>query len=1584
MASSQAEQLEKLVDEVLKSRNLQVLDAFLQEDIHEEATLKCSKQFLTKLDKLVTRGLDQKDVKSASLGLTVICKYGKNLLLSGGQGLPGIITQGLVKKMLHWFEKCRQLWTQGGPQRDGALLNLSEDFFDSLMIVHEACKEATYEITESLLYPIGQLAADPRVYILIQKEAIRKFNHILDKIPAELKKEKKILSSQEASDVMIKLAGQILDCGDYDLQIALMEALCRMATPNQRKQLAGHWFSMEYVAKAFVKIRDSQFETDCRKFLNLVNGMQGDKRRVFSYPCLEVFVDKHELLMPRDENLEEFWIDFNLGSHSISFYFSLSDEEVRDRSKWDTLCISENEVQSYTVTEESSRHVLRLKLSELVVVGVVEGANLTIRFSSSLDILQAARRIFGHIKEKSVVGKGSTSVVKTSVKIVMEESNSQAFVPESQMSPSQSERNSAPFCLPCPVAPLQMVSPAKRRISESTYITSSAGTSVHGASPFSVIPSKTSHRVKGKTPLEKGCSYDRQGEKYLAKQGATVQTSRRGINPSSSVTGGVRDQSDTSKQVTRTEAEKYRKNIPLKNAVAMVLAEQGREGEPLDQGFVPDSQPTMKTERRIYSHCNKLAVSEMLMMPTQKINSLSKPGKDELFPIWPVNQQQFHKELTERLKKVFNERNQAPTPHKVAEPQGNKSEVREDSWGRGPADQCDSTWEASKEPQKQQAQRKYLTKESKDQKSVKADLVAVKAPAKAIPPNVLQERITPNLKVIATRPLSSKEKRNSEVAGSMVKLISSHYKSNTYSTAKATTDNTPPLRIPQPANKEDIFAFRSDSPFKIGGKDTLIIGSSALSSSGIRDSWTLPSTTKKGKPVAEQGKRYVKKHLFSDTDTDNAMTEVSWLKESSRRPKPQVAKYSRQAPPKTKPLLLDTTHVSLDLLSPPKPGKGKTKTSKKTWGEKKAAEQLGETAAASSRQGAAGRRPQRAAATTAKSYKEPDTDDSQSESEKPPASKVKKTKTTLSKEPTKNYRRLESSDSDTKQPPAPQECLVSPQGKYDKTYQEIAAVKRGKTPTANPIHTYKKTQKICQETANLNKKKIIHAKDQITVQKDSWAARLASRSPSPPSIERMRSAKRSAPTLDMTRSPLLSPQGSPLHASPTHPRQNTPSPILQLPKPPRSAVSTKGNFQASSFYNGEIKGNKSNSLSHHSLHSVTPTGQTPSSGAAKRPSAAEVSPIQQPLSSAPQSPLSLSPQPLLTSTALELCKASKAPHPQLHTSGNTLNYDLHYGSSTVSPVSQVLLGHSSTKSSVPTTGTKGRLTAALTHKMEKTPSSDRKLKRPLQDILGPSHKRHISHALTSYSEEEDMDEGKKGKRIGEHSARMRPRKLFKSIIKVSPEGGVSHVMSSSMVSSSHWESEVEDEDMDTDEDEDVVLPDITIKPHNIGSMCKQFSSEQQKMLQNRHRLMKVYSKQNLKTVQQHVSSINMQVNKYRTQKLEQIQGVLMEEIRNLEEDNTILNNMEKDLTVYWKKQSMAFRSYQEKGSRRYGALKNVFQNDVCHSLEYEERIFTSQMCLMRKDMKSIQDRLLSEMVSEEMQGVKRGLQALFLPEGARF
>lgn len=36
----------------------------------------------------------------------------------------------------------------------------------------------TYKITESFLYPIGQLAVDPRIYVLIQKEVYNSFSNV--------------------------------------------------------------------------------------------------------------------------------------------------------------------------------------------------------------------------------------------------------------------------------------------------------------------------------------------------------------------------------------------------------------------------------------------------------------------------------------------------------------------------------------------------------------------------------------------------------------------------------------------------------------------------------------------------------------------------------------------------------------------------------------------------------------------------------------------------------------------------------------------------------------------------------------------------------------------------------------------------------------------------------------------------------------------------------------------------------------------------------------------------------------------------------------------------------------------------------------------------------------------------------------------------------------------------------------------------------------------------------------------------------------------------------------------------------------
>ncbi|XP_061114043.1 synaptonemal complex protein 2 [Conger conger] len=469
--------------------------------------------------------------------------------------------------------------------------------------------------------------------------------------------------------------------------------------------------------------------------------------------------------------------------------------------------------------------------------------------------------------------------------------------------------------------------------------------------------------------------------------------------------------------------------------------------------------------------------------------------------------------------------------------------------------------------------------------------------------------------------------------------------------------------------------------------------------------------------------------------------------------------------------------------------------------------------------------------------------------------------------------------------------------------------KQGKKPvTANkqmekPVVANKQGKK--PVTANEQDKKLVLVEDQAGGQKESWSARLTDFPPSPPPIERMRSAG----------------EFEALSASPISCFCSPDTPPLPLEvAPPFTGI------QASAFYRSERGSSKGKTLSAPSV--------------AHRAQA-----VPTPILSQHQQNVS---PPLLTSTALE---PSVPNSPLLEDSLGLLAESLGL------PACLESFNSSSSPRSI-------------------TLPEQREVAQPKDLISGPGLglKRRPSH----HSSEDEEDE-EEGTGTGtELRICMRPRKLFKAREEEEEvevrDVEVCSVMSS-RVMSSVWEA--------MEGDGDGEAPDFSASQY-MSSVCHQFNNELQRKIQNRSRRMDYFAKQSLNTVQQHVSSVSMQIHQYRSQTLEKIRGVLREEIHSLEQDNSSLKEMEKELTTYWRKQSQGFHSYQDRENRRLQNLRGTFQKNVCHSLEFEEQIFTSEMCLMRKDLKSVQDKLFKEIQEEEMLSVRRGLQALFLPEGCGF
>ncbi|KAG7317779.1 hypothetical protein KOW79_018814 [Hemibagrus wyckioides] len=267
-----------------------------------------------------------------------------------------------------------------------APLRIMEVFFEVSMRLCQSSCEGSIKILEILILRFGAVVIDQNVHFSLRLEAIKTINSMLDSASKETRK--KICQSDHSS-LLEEFANAITDVGDYEMQVAISEALCRMTPKKQREELAGKWFSYRSFASAFTTIRVKEFETDCRIFLNELNSYFGSSRRVYSYPCVRAFLDTTELFKPEDEHLQTFWIDFNIGTSCIGFYVNDSQETL-----WELINLPKEAVSSYNLQECGDQKILSIHMSLPVSHGKITGKRVQITFHCRHDIQTALNKVY--------------------------------------------------------------------------------------------------------------------------------------------------------------------------------------------------------------------------------------------------------------------------------------------------------------------------------------------------------------------------------------------------------------------------------------------------------------------------------------------------------------------------------------------------------------------------------------------------------------------------------------------------------------------------------------------------------------------------------------------------------------------------------------------------------------------------------------------------------------------------------------------------------------------------------------------------------------------------------------------------------------------------------------------------------------------------------------------------------------------------------------------------------------------------------------------------------------------------------------
>ncbi|XP_077191873.1 synaptonemal complex protein 2 isoform X2 [Paroedura picta] len=1435
--------------------------------------------------------------------------------------------------MVNWFEKVKEIIENRINEKNDNFTTVIEDFFDVLMTVHDTSSEGKMQILENFILRTCTLTADSRINIYIRQEAVRKLNSMLDAMPRDTRK--KIISTKGMLHIMNEMGKRVLDAGDYDLQVAITEALCRMSSEKQRGELASQWFSMEFVTNAFKGIKDSEFETDCRKFLNQVNGMLGDKRRVITYPCLSAFLGKYELQIPEDDNLEAFWIDFNTGSRSISFYVAADDEG----HQWETVVIPEEEVETYLIEEEKDKKKLTVNIKNPIFVGDEEGEKIILYFDPALEILDAVRKVYAANKSQGFTKKNTMSVARTTVHVIFDESGSQVLVPESQISPLK-EKPCKPMEDKCsyPVkrhhlpqnlnkevnvdfqTPQSKMAPSKRKVSEAS-MTVPCTTRLPGQSPFQLLNTSSPRKGRIKMPLQMLSSAEQTDASSVLERRTMNFSHVEDSMPVSPITKSlqknniaIQKHTPVKKGIQVFHNEEDLDNFEKQNADELndIVADSqpmDRNEKPLLPGLLENSTAEIKPKKKqmcwvpeeIISHCNRQNMSASGSTFYQASTLSDRAAKQRAFSsIFKMTSPTLRNTLCcseEIMEQKQSETNKLPvTNGKTYCPESRDSlKHLEEEISKNNSSKIVPSKPQISLPSCRKTRSSVVNSElvidannevGFDACSLGKETTNKKAEQKAKSKAVVEATDMLISKISDRYKLSDGAKSTRKLCQSFSHSRASLNKSG-FSLSKKKSKNRGSknlksetvLNITTGHLTDDVYNFNlsgSDEPtIKLGIQEfhvTKLKATTSLSKK-INHEDDGESRTQK-KQDKKNGTNKNRKHLFSDTDTEYRGDDA----------KTDIS-WLQESSKKTKPQLVDYSRAknqtkSKTLGANKSPG---STSIKRVFQQKKSKSKKSENNAAKNPPSTRLRQPRRAAKAK-KCYKE--LSDSEMESEE--ESSMHLIKKDLTKEHAEN-RSINNKDG-----------------------TQLNVKQRVVSCGATKGQSIKQTKKSSIKSNNCSPK-------------NETALSPMSSPESPGSIEIMRSSEKAGEE-ESTQEHISMRRSS---SSSSFLQELTPEKEGNLCTIKEIAALLNTNKESAQLNQPLEKGKKTVFENENLSPTLSPLSLpklTPLTTRKKFPTDqdAEVVEFEDNISSADEA-IIIKNDPLDKSSDTEFKEFSES--------------FVNIRKKSCASPSQL---------STPRSGREKRWHKELPAQLHTSGPT-----------IYPNFKRLYRDDTESDSDEVEI------RREEERKTKLLPRKLFKgddNTCKVSESISTLSINDTSVFDGEGWDAD----------------------SSNAGLICQKLHKEFARKIQSRSNRMDSFTKQSLKSAHQHLSTMSCELHQHRSQQLEQFHARLIDELETFEKDAQALKNVEKEFSSFSKKHTQIFSTYNKNEHQRLQALKTSFEKNVCRATECEENIFSSEMHLMKEDMKALQDKLLKEMREEELLNIRKGLQSLFMIEERKF